>query len=209
MIDFYTWTTPNGRKIAILLEELGLEYRVHPINIGKDEQFAPDFLEISPNNKIPAIVDHEGPDGRISVFESAAIAIYLCEKTASELLPTDTRRRVATLEWSMFQMASLGPMFGQLGHFTRFAKEQVPYAIERYRDEVRRILGVMDARLSSYDYLAGDYSIADILCYPWIQTMVDAMEAKNPGIMDGVGHVEAWRERIAERAAVRAGMQIP
>ncbi|MEM1262608.1 MAG: glutathione S-transferase N-terminal domain-containing protein [Pseudomonadota bacterium] len=210
MIDLYTWATPNGRKVSVLLEELGLPYAVHPVHIGKNEQFAPEFLAISPNNKIPAIVDHDGPDGTpIAVFESAAIAIYLCDKTGSALLPTDTRARAAVLEWSMFQMASLGPMFGQLGHFVRFAKEEVPYAIARYRDEAQRILGVMEKRLAAVDYLAGDYSIADILCYPWVQTLIDALAPQVPGLLDNTDHVEVWRAKIAARPAVKAGMHVP
>ncbi|MEM8983769.1 MAG: glutathione S-transferase N-terminal domain-containing protein [Pseudomonadota bacterium] len=210
MIDLYTWTTPNGRKISILLEELGLPYSVHPVHIGKDEQFAPEFLAISPNNKIPAIVDHDGPDGApISVFESAAIAMYLCDKTSSSLLPQAPRARTAVLEWSMFQMASLGPMFGQLGHFVRFAKEDIPYAKTRYRDEVARILGVMEKQLADDEYLAGEYSIADILCYPWVQTLVDALAPQLPGLLDNTAHIEAWRAKIAARPAVEAGMQVP
>ncbi len=209
MIDFYTWTTPNGRKIAILLEELGLAYRVHEVNIGADDQFKPEFLAISPNNKIPAIVDPDGPEGPISVFESAAIGIYLCEKTRSDLLPADTRRRVAVLEWCMFQMASLGPMFGQLGHFTKYAKVDVPYAASRYRDESRRILDVMDRRLAEYDYLAGDYSLADILCYPWVLAAFDGLEEANPGLTDDLAGVERWLSAIGERPAIVAGMAVP
>ncbi len=154
-IDLYTWTTPNGRKASIMLEELDLPYEAHPINIGKGEQFAPEFLKISPNNRIPAIVDPEGPDGApISVFESGAILIYLAEKTG-KLMPEEPRTRYLALQWLMWQMGGFGPMLGQAHHFRRFAKEQVPYAIERYTNETRRLYGVLDKRLSEAAYLAG------------------------------------------------------
>ena len=163
MIDLYTWTTPNGRKVSIMLEELGLPYKVFPINISKDEQFQPHFLAISPNNRIPAIIDHEGPGGQpISVFESGAILIYLAEKTKSPLFPTETRQRVATLEWLMWQMGGVGPMFGQAHHFLRAAKEQIPYGIKRYLDETHRLYGVADRRLADNRYLTGAaYTIAN------------------------------------------------
>ena len=204
MIELYTWTTPNGRKPAIMLEEVGLPYSVHPIHIGKDEQFAPDFLKISPNNKIPAIVDPDGPDGEpISVFESGAILIYLAEKTG-RLLPSDPRARIRTLEWLMFQMASIGPMLGQAGHFIRFAPEKVPYGIKRYTDETLRLLGVMDRRLSEAAYLAGDYSIADIATYPWIL-------ATKPMEIDlaPFANLRRWLDAIAARPAVIKGMDVP
>ncbi|NQV43483.1 MAG: glutathione S-transferase N-terminal domain-containing protein, partial [Rhodospirillales bacterium] len=170
MIDLYTWSTPNGRKISIMLEELALPYAVHSVDIGADEQFAPDFLAISPNNKIPAIVDPDGPDGKpLSVFESGAILIYLAEKTGSTLWPTEPRQRMVTLEWLMFQMGNLGPFLGQANHFLKWSKEDVPYAKKRYRDEAHRLYGVMDRRLADVAFLAGDdYSIADIACYPWV-----------------------------------------
>lgn len=207
MIDLYTWSTPNGRKISIMLEELGLPYAVHPVDIGKDEQFAPDFLAISPNNKIPAIVDPDGPGGEpISVFESGAILIYLAEKTGSDLWPSDPRRRVATLEWLMFQMGNLGPFLGQANHFLKFAKEEVPYAMNRYRNEAHRLYGVMEKRLSAVSYLAGDaYSIADVAAYPWVMRYpwhdID-MEAENPQVWD-------WLQRIGARPAVQKGMAVP
>ena len=207
MIDLYTWSTPNGRKASIMLEEVGLPYTVHTIDIGKDEQFAPEFLAISPNNKIPAIVDTEGPDGDpISVFESGAILIYLAEKTASPLLPTDPRKRMATLEWLMFQMGGVGPMFGQANHFLRFLEQDVPYAEDRYRNEAKRLYQVMDKRLSNVAYLAGDdYSIADVATYPWVMRWewheID-LRALCPRVWD-------WKERIAARPAVEKGMNIP
>src|SRR5687768_2265145 len=166
MIELYTWSTPNGRKVSIMLEELGLPYHVHPINIGKNEQFAPGFIAINPNSKIPAIVDPEGPDGKpVSMMESGAILIYLGEKTG-KLIPAAPRERYVALQWLMFQMGGVGPMFGQVHHFLRAAKEPVPYAIERYTNETRRLYGVLDARLKTERYLAGEYSIADIATYP-------------------------------------------
>lgn len=208
MIDLYTWTTPNGRKASIMLEELSLEYRVHPVNIGKDEQFAPDFLKISPNNRIPAIIDRDGPGGReISVFESGAILIYLAEKTGSELLPptAEMHRRVAVLEWLMWQMGGVGPMFGQAHHFRRFAKEQVPYAIDRYTRETHRLYGVADRRLAGNDYLAGDfYSLADVITYPWFARWewhgIDWKDFPN---------LARWFETVGARPAVQRGMDVP
>lgn len=170
MIDLYSFPTPNGQKVSIMLEELGLPYTAHVVDITENEQFAPDFLKISPNNKIPAIVDHDGPDGKpISVFESAAILIYLARKTSSPLLPTEPRAFTVVTEWLFFQMASVGPMFGQMNHFVRFAKEKIPYAIDRYTLESKRILGVMEKQLGAHGYLAGTaYSIADIASYAWV-----------------------------------------
>src|SRR5690242_165655 len=169
MIELYTWTTPNGRKVSIMLEECGLPYRVHKINIGTNsEQFAPDYLKINPNGKIPSIVDPEGPDGKpISMMESGAILIYLADKTG-KLLAKSGRDRYASLQWLMFQMGGVGPMFGQTHHFLRAAKEQVPYAIERYGKETRRLYGVLNDRLKDHAHLAGEYSIADIATYPWV-----------------------------------------
>ena len=167
MIDLYTWGTPNGRKTSIALEELGLPYRAHPVDITKEEQFEPAFLAISPNNKIPAIVDPEGPGGQpISLFESGAILIYLAEKTG-RLLPSDARRRYDAMQWLMWQMGGFGPMLGQAHHFRRFAPERVPYAIERYDKETRRLYGVLDGHLGEAEYLAGAYSTADIATFPW------------------------------------------
>jgi GST-like protein len=203
-IDLYTWSTPNGRKISIALEELGLDYSVHPINITKDEQFAPDFLKISPNNKIPAIVDPEGPDGKpISVFESGAILLYLADKTG-KFMPQDARARYDALQWLMWQMGGFGPMLGQAHHFRRFAKEQVPYAIERYSNETRRLYGVLDKHLQEAEYLAGDYSIADMATFPW------AARHEWHGIaLEDFPSVKRWYDAIAARPAVQKGMAVP
>jgi len=203
-IDLYTWSTPNGRKASIALEELDLAYKVHPINITKDEQFQPAFLAVSPNNKIPAIVDPEGPDGQpLSLFESGAILIYLAEKTG-RLLPSAPTARYRALEWLMWQMGGFGPMLGQAHHFRRFAPEQVPYAIERYTNETRRLYGVLDRRLGEVEYLAGDYSIADIATFPWAARHewqgVDLAEFAN---------VKRWFDAIAARPAVARGMAVP
>ena len=169
MIDLYYWTTPNGHKITMFLEEAGLPYRIVPINIGKGEQFAPDFLKISPNNRIPAIVDHAPADGGepLSVFESGAILLYLADKTG-RFLPADLRGRNEALQWLFWQMGGLGPMAGQNHHFATYAPEPIPYAIERYVKETSRLYAVLDRRLAGREFIAGDYSIADMACYPWI-----------------------------------------
>lgn len=170
MIDLHYWTTPNGHKITLFLEEAGLEYRIHPVNIGKGEQFQPAFLAISPNNRIPAIVDHAPADGGkpISVFESGAILLYLAGKTG-KFIPKDLRGQVTTLEWLMWQMGGLGPMAGQNHHFANYAPEKLPYAIERYVKETSRLYAVLDKRLAGRDFIAGrEYTIADMACYPWI-----------------------------------------
>jgi len=207
MIDLYTWSTPNGRKISIMLEELALPYAVHSVDIGADEQFAPDFLAISPNNKIPAIVDPDGPDGKpLSVFESGAILIYLAEKTGSTLWPTEPRQRMVTLEWLMFQMGNLGPFLGQANHFLKWSKEDVPYAKKRYRDEAHRLYGVMDRRLADVAFLAGDdYSIADIACYPWVMRHI----WHDIDLETACPHVWDWLQRIGSRPAVQKGMDVP
>lgn len=207
MIDLYTWGTPNGRKVSIMLEELGLAYAVHPINIMKDDQFAADFLKISPNNKIPAIVDAGGPgDAPISLFESGAILIYLAEKCQREdLLPSSGAARYKVLQWLMFQMGGVGPMFGQTHHFVKFAKEDVPYAKERYSTELKRLYGVMNAQLADHDFLAGDmFSIADIATYPWV-----ARYEWHPMALEDYPHVKRWYDRLSERESVSAGMNVP
>lgn len=205
MIDLYTFPTPNGWKASIMLEEVELPYKAHVVHIARDEQFAPDFLKVSPNNKIPAIVDPDGPDGKpVSVFESGAILMYLARKTNSPLLPEDPRKFVAVTEWLMFQMGSIGPMFGQMGHFVRFAKEDIPYGKKRYTDESRRILGVMDKRLSEVEYLAGDYSIADVASYGWGRSA--------EMMFDGLGEwpsVKRWFEAVGARPAVQKGITVP
>jgi len=204
MIDLYTWATPNGRKASVMLEECGLAYQVKPINIGTGDQFQPDFVAINPNSKIPAIVDHEGPDGApISIFESGAILIYLAEKTG-KFMPQDTRGRFTVLEWLMWQMGGVGPMFGQNHHFRKFAPEQIPYAVERYTKETHRLYSVLDRRLSEVEYVAGDYSIADMAIYPWTMRYdwqgIDLLEFPN---------VKRWWDAIGARPAVVKGMAIP
>ena len=204
MIDLYTWRTPNGRKVSIMLEEVELPYAAHPIDIGKDEQFAPDFLAISPNNKIPAIVDRDGPGGGpYSVFESGAILLYLSEKAGGRFLPRDARPRYDVMQWLMFQMGGVGPMFGQAHHFIR-AREAVPYAIERYKNEARRLYGVMEKRLSAHEYLAGEYSVADIATYPW----VGRHEMHQVDLAD-FPQVERGFDAVSARPAVQRGMKVP
>src|SRR5215218_5179888 len=203
-IDLYTWTTPNGRKVSIMLEELGLPYSTHAINIGKDDQFKPAFVAINPNSKIPAIVDPEGPDGEpISIMESGAILIYLAEKTGKLLAPSGRRRSVA-LQWLMFQMGGVGPMFGQVHHFLRAAKEQVPYAIARYSKETQRLYGVLDARLKGREYLADAYSIADIATYPWV-----ARFEWHKTRLEDFPNVKRWFDALSQRPAVERGMRVP
>lgn len=204
MIDLYTWTTPNGRKVSIMLEETGLAYRVKPVNIGKGEQFAPDFLAIGPNNRIPAIVDHDGPQGKpMPLFESGAILLYLAYKTG-KFLPTDVTQQFQVIQWLMFQMGGIGPMFGQAHHFLRAAPEPVPYAIERYTTEARRLYKVLDQQLQGQPYLAGEYSIADIATYPWIARH----EWHKVDLGDFPG-VKQWFERVGARPAVKRGMAVP
>ncbi len=204
MIQLYTYKTPNGRKVPILLEELGMPYEAHPVDISKGEQSRPEFLALNPNGKIPAIVDTEGPGGKpFAVFESGAILMYLADK-AGRFLPQELRARYEVIEWLMFQMAGVGPMFGQLNHFARFAAERVPYAIERYTKERDRLLGVLEHRLERREYLAGDYSIADISTYPW----VDVVPMVSPGVLDGFPAVRTWMARLAERPAVQKGMHV-
>ena len=204
MIDLYTWATPNGRKASIMLEECALAYRVHPIDISKNEQFAPAFVRINPNSKIPALVDGEGPDGKpLAVFESGAILIYLAEKTG-RFLPADRRGRTETIQWLMFQMGGVGPMFGQTHHFLRFAPEKVPYAIERYSKETQRLYGVLDRRLAEAPYLAGDYTIADMATFPWV-----ARHEWHPIKLGDFAHVKRWFDAVAARPAVARGMAVP
>ncbi len=203
-IDLYTWSTPNGRKVSIMLEEVGLAYAVHPINITKGEQMEPEFLKISPNNKIPAIVDPDGPGGGpLSMFESGAILIYLAEKTG-QLLPTAARPRLEVLQWLMFQMGHVGPMLGQAHHFRRFAPERIPYAYDRYTNETHRLYGVMDKRFTESEYLAGDYSIADIATFPWT-----ARHAWHGLELEDFPNLKRWYDAIAARPAVAKGMAVP
>ena len=206
MFDLYTWGTPNGRKVSVMFEELGLEYNVHEINIGKGEQHQPQFLAISPNNKVPCITDSEGPDGEpISLFESGAILIYLAEKTDSELWPVNALERAITIQWLMFQMGGIGPMFGQAHHFMFNPKEVVPYGQKRYHDETKRLYGVMDKRLGDVEYLAGDkYTIADIASYPWI-----ARFERHQVDLNDFSNVKRWFDTISKRPAVEKGMGVP
>lgn len=200
MIDLYYWPTPNGHKITLFLEEAELPYRIVPVNIGKGEQFEPSFLKIAPNNRMPAIVDHDPAGGGepISIFESGAILLYLAEKTGN-FLPSDVRGRFEVLEWLFWQMGGLGPMAGQNHHFANYAPEKIPYAIDRYVRETGRLYGVLDKRLEGRDYIAGDYSIADMACYPWI---LPQDQGQDPAAFPNLAR---WRERIAARpATVRA-----
>lgn len=205
MITLYTWGTPNGRKISIALEELGLDYQVRNVDITRGAQFAAEFLAVNPNNKIPAITDSNGPDGvPINLFESGAILIYLAEKTG-RLLPATPRERYETLQWLMLQMGGVGPMLGQAHHFRRFAPEPLPYAIERYTSEAARLYGVLDTRLAGRDWLAGgQYSIADIATFPWI-----ARHDWQGMDLARFPNLRRWFDTIAARPAVQRGMEIP
>lgn len=204
MIDVYSWATPNGHKVHIMLEECGLPYQVHPINIGAGDQFGEEFLKISPNNKIPAIVDSEGPDGKpISLFESGAILVYLAGKTG-KFLPEDVRGKYETLQWLMFQMGGVGPMLGQAHHFRIYAPEKIEYAVQRYTNEARRLYGVIDKQLSDRPWLAGDeYTIADIATFPWLRSW------QNQGVeLDDYPYLKRWFNTIAERPAVKRGVEV-
>lgn len=204
MIDLYTWSTPNGRKVSILLEECGLPYRVHAVNIGKGEQFADAFVAINPNSKIPAIVDSDGPDGApITLFESGAILVYLAGKTG-RFLPQSVRGRYEALQWLMFQMGGVGPIFGQVHHFLRSAKEPVPYAIDRYKTETRRLYGVLERRLGEAAFLAQEYSIADIATFPWV-----ARHEWHQVALADFPNVKRWFCTIGARPAVARGMAVP
>ena len=206
MIDLYYWPTPNGWKISIMLEECGLPYRTLPVNIGKGEQFAPAFLAISPNNRMPAIVDTDPADGGapVSVFESGAILIYLAEKTG-QFMPADVRGRNQVLQWLMWQMGGLGPMAGQNGHFLLYAPEKVPYAIDRYGKEVNRLYGVLNTQLGKTGaFVAGaQYSIADMAIFPWIRTH----RAQKMSLTD-FPHVERWYDKVFQRPAVKRGLEL-
>jgi len=198
MIDCYFWTTPNGYKVLVFLEETSIPYRIIPINISKGEQFAPKFLQISPNNKIPAVVDHdpETSSGSIAIFESGAILLYLAEKTA-RFIPTDLAARTEVLKWLFWQMSSLGPMLGQNQHFNQYAPEKIPYAIERYVNETRRLFKVLNDRLVNCRHISGEYSIADIACYPWV--------LKHPFLelqIDDFPYLKRWLDQLAARPAI-------
>ena len=208
MIDVYSWPTPNGHKVHIMMEECGFrhgrDWMAHPVNIGQGDQFKPEFLKISPNNKIPALVDPDGPDGKpISVFESGAILVYLAAKTG-KFMPKSDRAKYEVLQWLMFQMGGVGPMLGQNHHFRLYAPEKIEYAIQRYTNETRRLYGVIDQRLSESKYLGGStYSIADMATFPWLRNW------QNQGmVMDDFPHLKKWFEAIAARPAVQRGVQV-
>ena len=203
MIDLYTWPTPNGFKVSIMLEEVGLPYNVIPIDITKGDQFDADYLKISPNNKMPAIVDNDGPGGTsYPLFESGAILMYLAEKTG-RFMPTDTAPRYLVIQWLMFQMGSIGPMFGQAHHFRQYAPENLSYAIDRYTNETRRLYGVMEHRLGEAAYLAGEYSIADMAVFPWTR----GYERQGQSL-DDFPNVKRWFEAISARPAVERGLAV-
>jgi len=204
MIDVFSWPTPNGHKVHIMLEECGLEYRAIPVDIGAGDQFKPDFLKISPNNKIPAITDAQGPDGKpISLFESGAILVYLAGKTG-KFLPATDRAKYEVLQWLMFQMGTVGPMLGQAHHFRAYAFEKLEYAINRYSNEAKRIYGVIDRRLARSRYLGGnDYSIADIATFPWLRSW-----ERQGIVLEEYPRLKAWFDKIAERPAVRRGIEV-
>ena len=204
MIEVYSWATPNGHKVHVMLEECGLPYRVHAVDIGAGEQFDPAFLAISPNNKIPAIVDPDGPEGRpISLFESGAILLYLAGKTG-KFLPEGVAAKYEVLQWLMFQMGGVGPMLGQAHHFRIYAPERIPYAVDRYTNEAKRLYGVMDKRLARSKYLGGpEYSIADIAVFPWLRSW------KNQGIdWNDYPNLKGWFDEIAGRPAVKRGVEV-
>jgi len=204
MIDLYTWTTPNGRKVSVMLEEVGLPYKVHPVNLQKDEQFNPEFLAINPNNKIPAIIDPQGPGGKpLTLFESGAILIYLAEKTG-KLMPKESRSRYEVIQWLMFQMGGVGPMFGQAHNFFRYDPQQNSYGVERFNKEVARLYRVMNHRLGETEFLAGGYSVADIATYPWV-----ARYEMHRTRLEDFPNVKRWFDAISARPAVQRGMNVP
>jgi GST-like protein len=203
MIDLYTWPTPNGHKMHIMLEEVGLDYKVIPIDIGAGDQFDPEFLKISPNNKMPAMVDHDGPGGEsYPMFESGAMLLYLAEKTG-RLLPSEIRARYRVTQWLMFQMGHIGPMLGQAHHFRAYAPETIPYAVDRYTNEAGRLYKVLDTRLGQSEFLADEYSIADIAVFPWLRSY-----ERQGQDLDDFPHVKRWFELISARPAVQRGLQV-
>lgn len=209
MITLYTWTTPNGRKVPIMLEELGWPYEVQTVNLGKNEQLAPEFLKISPNNKIPAIVDHDAEGGALSLFESGAILTYLAEKSGRFLAPSGPER-FRTLEWLHWQVGSLGPMLGQLGYFAKRAEQKTPAAIARFTEEGERLLGVIERQLAQSPYLGGkDYSIADIAAYPWMLAATTFLKEPLAGALADKPAIQRWLKEVGARPAVLKGMQVP
>jgi GST-like protein len=202
MLDLYYWPTPNGWKITIFLEEAAVPYNVKPLNIAKGEQFTDEFLKINPNHRMPAIVDHDGPDGRpISIFESAAILLYLAEKHG-KFLSKDTRKKYDAIQWLEWQMGGIGPMFGQAGHFLRYAPEKIPYAIERYTNEAKRLCRVADKRLADREFIAGEYSIADMAIFPWVHALAETIA------IDETPNLKRWVEMLRARPAVDRGLKV-
>jgi GST-like protein len=208
MIDFYTWTTPNGRKVSILLEELGVEYRTIAVRLAERDQDKPEFRAINPNGKIPAIVDHDVAGGPLAVFESGAILIHLAERHG-RFLPTDPRERAVVLEWLMFQMSGIGPFLGQVNYWMNTAPEKVPQATQRYLDESVRLMEVFNTGLEGRDYIAGEYSIADMAAYPWVAAAWGPFSAMLPDTVAAMPRVSAWVERVGARDAVKRGMAVP
>ena len=203
MIELYTWGTPNGKKVSIMLEEIGMAYEVHAVDLSRGDQLKPEYLAINPNNKIPAIIDSDGPDGKpFKLFESGAILLYLAEKSG-KLWPADMRQRYTVIQWLMFQMGGVGPMFGQANYFYRL-EEKVPYAIERFHKEARRLYNVLDQQLNREEYLAGEYSIADIATYTWVGRH-DGHHVK----LEEYPNVKRWFDAISKRPAVQRGMEVP
>ena len=203
MIDLYTWPTPNGHKVHIFLEETGLEYNVIPVNILTGDQFDPEFLKISPNNKMPAMVDRDGPDGKpYAVFESGAMLLYLAEKTG-RFMPTGMAERYTVIQWLMFQMGGIGPMLGQAHHFRLYAPEKIEYAFNRYTNEASRLYRVVDTRLAEVEYLAGDYSIADMATYPWLRYHENQGQK-----LEDYPHLKRWYDALSERPAVQRGLAV-
>jgi GST-like protein len=208
LIDLYTWTTPNGQKVSIMLEESGLDYQVHPINLQKEEQFSSEFLKIAPNNKIPAIVDNDAAGGSVSLFESGAVLVYLAEKSG-KFLPSSGGTRAKVLEWLFWQMGGVGPMLGQAGHFVNSAPEQVPYAIDRFVTESARLLKVLDTQLAENEFVAGDYSIADMALYPWLVPALGPIKVAKADLLGEAANIERWMDRLAARPGIVKGMLVP
>ena len=208
MIDFYTWTTPNGRKVSIMLEETGLPYKVIPVNLREQKQFTPEFTALNPNQRIPVIVDHDADGGQLTVIESGAILIYLAEKTG-QFLPRAGHARSEAMQWLMFQMGGIGPMMGQASYFANTAEEKIPFAIQRYINESVRLVGVLNTRLDGREFLGGAYSIADMATYPWVAAGWNVFKAMMPEKVGAFGHVQRWLDAMAARPAVQRGMQVP
>ncbi len=208
MIDLYTWTTPNGRKVSIMLEETGLAYKTHAVNLPEKQQLTPEFERLNPNQRIPALVDQDAEGGPLTIFESGAILIYLAEKTG-KFMPRDVHGRSEVLQWLMFQMAGIGPMIGQAGYFMQTAEEKIPFAIQRYTNESLRLVGVLDKRLADRPFLAGDYSIADIATYPWVAAAWPFFRNMFSADAGQGANVQRWLDAMAARPAVQRGMAVP